>query len=49
MLFLQAKSVIKVCFSICRMTYLDYIINQYKNLSGQKTVKKGSFVYEKNG
>ena len=49
MLFLQAKSVIKVCFSICRMTYLDYINSQYKILSGQKTVKKGSFGYEKNG
>ncbi len=34
MLFLQAKSVIKVCFSICRMAYLDYIIKSIKILSG---------------
>ena len=31
------------------MIYLYYIIDQYKNLSGQQTVKKGLLRYEKNG
>ncbi len=44
MLFLQAKSSIKVRFSICRIVYLHYIIKSIKILSGQKTVKKGCFV-----